>query len=87
MGKRSTSAVLGSLLALEKNPTFSNGASGGLDERGHFRGILSAWRRLDAAGHVDHPRLDKCDFRGDVFGSETAGQDQPGQGGNAIEDV
>ncbi len=29
----------------------------------------------------------RATFAGDVLGSQTAGQDQPGQGGNAIEDI
>lgn len=62
-------------------------ASGGLDEGGHFRRIFPTGRRLDPAGDIDHPGANTSDLGCDVFGCQAPSEDQPGQGGNVIENV
>ena len=59
----------------------------GMNECRNLRGILATGRRLNAAGDVDHPRLNPGDFRRHVFRCETTSQDEPGKGGYAIEHI
>ncbi len=67
-----SAAATGSLsIGLTREAGFRN-------EAAHLVGALDAGGGFDSAGGVDAPRLAGRNGFGDVFGSETPGEDQPG---------
>src|SRR6516162_6668643 len=64
--------------------SWGSGTTYGLEEGSDRGEVLLAWGRLDAAGDVNHPGLRSGDPLGDIFGSETASQDEAGQAGHPL---
>ena len=85
---RLTVASTRACLGLAARPLLDEIARAGrLDERFDSSQIFAAWRALHAAGDVDHPRSSpRGPFR-NILGSQSAGENQSGQGGNRVQNI